>query len=496
MNLTPELEALRIEIEGYAASYGLDFFDTIFEVLDFEQMNEVASYGGFPTRYPHWRFGMEYENLRKSYTYGLQKIYEMVVNNDPCYAYLLECNNIEDQKIVMAHVYAHSDFFKNNYWFQHTNRKMMDEIANHSTRVIKYIEKYGLDVVEDFISCCLSLETLIDYHSPFIQRKNEKSKYDFQEEEQIEIVKKLPSKDYMDGFINPTEFLEEQKKRLEEEKMKKKKFPEEPTKDVLTFLIENAPLERWQLDILSIIKEESYYFAPQSQTKIMNEGWATYWHSKIMTEKALKDSELINYADHHSSTLANRLGRINPYKIGVELFRYIEDRWNKGRFGKEYDDCNNLTKKKNWDKKLGLGRRKIFEVRKIYNDVGFIDTFFTEDFCNEQKFFTYKFNEQANIYEIASRDFKEIKKQLLFSLTNLGRPFIYVIDGNYGNRGELYLKHRHEGIDLKIDYAQATLTNIYNIWQRPVHIETIVGEKGKILTFDGKEQSEREIKIE
>lgn len=483
------------EIWEHAVSYGLDPFTVIFEVLEFDIMNETASYSGFPTRYPHWRFGMEYEQLEKSYTYGLQKIYEMVVNNDPCYAYLLECNNIVDQKIVMAHVYAHSDFFKNNQWFQHINRKMMDEIANHGARISRYIDKHGQDTVENFLDCCLSLENNIDFHSLFIKRKEEKPRTEMGEEKEKETVKKLPSKEYMDKYINPKEFLEEQRKKIEEEEKKSKNFPEEPEKDVLLFLLENAPLEKWQRDIIGIIREESYYFTPQGQTKIMNEGWATYWHSKIMTEKALKDPELIDYADHHSGTLGIRPGRINPYKIGVELFRDIEDRWNKGKFGKEYDDCENLVQRKNWDKKLGLGRQKIFEVRKIYNDVGFIDTFLTEDFCREQKFFAYQFDEKANVYYISSRDFKEIKRQLLFSLTNFGQPWIYVIDANYENRGELYLKHKYEGIELKIDYAQATLANIYKIWQRPAHIETVVDEKGRLFTFDGKEHTHKDIKI-
>ncbi len=106
--------------------YGLDFFPTIFEVVDYDELNDVAAYGGFPTRYPHWRFGMEYEQLAKGYTYGLQKIYELVINNNPCYAYLMRSNALTDQKLVMAHVYGHCDFFKNNDWFSHTNRKMMD----------------------------------------------------------------------------------------------------------------------------------------------------------------------------------------------------------------------------------------------------------------------------------------------------------------------------------------------------------------------------------
>src|SRR5436189_4282523 len=128
-NLPPHLRVLKDEIEGYARDYGLDFYETIFEVVDADDLNEIAAYGGFPTRYPHWSFGMQYEELRKGYDYGLSKIYEMVINNDPCYAYLMRCNHTVDQKLVMAHVYGHCDFFKNNAYFDHTSRKMMDEMA-------------------------------------------------------------------------------------------------------------------------------------------------------------------------------------------------------------------------------------------------------------------------------------------------------------------------------------------------------------------------------
>src|SRR5262249_43309367 len=119
-NLPPDLRALKGEIEGHARSFGLDFYETIFEVVDADDLNEIAAYGGFPTRYPHWSFGMAYEELRKGYDYGLSKIYEMVINNDPCYAYLMRCNHTVDQKLVMAHVYGHCDFFKNNAYFAHT----------------------------------------------------------------------------------------------------------------------------------------------------------------------------------------------------------------------------------------------------------------------------------------------------------------------------------------------------------------------------------------
>jgi len=484
--LSPELETLRQEVEGYARSFDLDYFPVIFEMLDWKQINMVAAYGGFPNRYPHWRFGMEYEQLSKSYSYGLSKIYEMVINNDPCYAYLLHSNTTMDQKMVMAHVYGHSDFFKNNLFFEHTSRKMMDQMANHKTRIKKYIDKYGLEVVEDFIDVCLSIENLIDTHGPYIQRSRKEIEGWGIDDDDSPVVRRLKSKDYMDKFINPKEFIEDQQKKLDKAKEEKKKFPEQPERDVLLFLIQFAPLERWERDVLAMIREEAYYFLPQMQTKIMNEGWASFWHSTIMTQKALQPSEIIDYADHHAGTLATSPGRLNPYKIGIELFRDIEDRWNKGKFGKDYDECQDMTVRKKWNKNLGLGRNKIFEVRRLYNDLTFMDTFLTREFCEDHKLFVYAFQEAKNQYEIASREFEKIKKQLLTSLTNRGQPFVKITNANHQNRGELYLIHDHEGLDLRLDYAQDTLKNLYKIWKRPVVLETQIDGVEKIYTYDGK----------
>src|SRR6187549_888169 len=157
--LTPEMEQIQAQMEEHARSYGLDFFTTVFEVVDAEQLNAVAAYGGFPTRYPHWRFGMEYEQLSKGYSYGLQKIY----------------------KLVMAHVYGHCDFFKNNAYFAHTNRKMIDEMANHGNRIRDYMDRFGVEEVETFIDNCLCIEDLVDIHSTRIKRRDDSTKYHFQE---------------------------------------------------------------------------------------------------------------------------------------------------------------------------------------------------------------------------------------------------------------------------------------------------------------------------
>ncbi|MCB9057755.1 MAG: SpoVR family protein [Calditrichae bacterium] len=478
MILTGELAKAKSEIEEYARDYKLDFFPMIFEILKSDEINELAAKGGFPIRYPHWRFGMEFEQLNKGYTYGLQKIYEMVINTDPCYAYLMDANNIVDQKLVMAHVYGHCDFFKNNYWFSKTNRKMMDEMANHATRIRRYIDLFGYDIVEDFIDRCLSLENLIDYHAPFIKRKSGTP-------EAAKKIKKLKSKKYMEQFINPPEFIEEQQKSMQEDKDGMPAFPLSPEKDVLQFLIDYGPLEQWQRDILSIISEESYYFAPQGMTKIMNEGWASFWHSTIMTNHVLSDADVIDYADHHSGTVHMSPGQINPYKIGIELFRDIEERWNKGRFGKEYEECDSYSEKQNWDKKLDIGRDKIFEVRKIYNDVTFIDTFLTQEFCQKNNLFTYRYNERTKKYEISSRDFQAIKQQLLFSITNAGQPRIQVVNANYENRGELLLQHITDRFGLDVNYAYRTLENLFFMWKRPVHVQTLSEENIILMSFDG-----------
>jgi stage V sporulation protein R len=492
--LPPELQAAWEEIEGYAKEFGLDFYPIIYEVLDYRTLYETAALGGFPTRYPHWRFGMEYDQLIKGHVWLGSTIYEMVINTNPSYAYLLEGNEMVTQKMVMAHVSAHVDFFKNNMWFAHTNRKMLDEMANHASRVQRLIDRYGYEQVEDFIDTCLSLENLIDYHAPYIKRADAHTPEPIVENEQVGVVEGLKvERSYMKDYINPPEFLAQQQQQMIAEQQRQRQFPEHPQKDILLFLLNYAPLERWQHTILEIIRDEAYYFAPQGMTKILNEGWASFFHSEIMTKRALRDNEVIDFADHHSGVVATHPGRLNPYKLGLELLRDIEDRWNKGKFGKDYEQCDDIAEKRNWDKQLGLGRQKIFEVRRLYNDVTFIDEFLTPEFALEQKLFTFRYNRENDLYEIASREFKEIKEKLLFRLTNFGQPFIFVENGNYNNRGELYLRHRHEGVDLKIDYARDTLRNIFKLWTRPVHLETALDDKRRLISFDGHDYTDRKL---
>jgi len=490
MNLPRGLAREQDRIEAVARDYNLTYFPVVFEVVDYRTINALAAYGGFPTRYPHWRFGMEYGQLSKSYEYGLHKIYEMVINNDPTYAYLLEGNMMIDQKMVMAHVYGHADFFKNNVYFAHTNRKMVDAMANHATRIRRYQERYGLETVERFVDACLSIEELIDpasvFQAPVGMRTDEP-------DDDEPDVGRFPAKSYLDRYINPPEYIAQQRLKRDEARKKSRRFPSSPERDVLSFLLHHAPLESWERDILTIIREESYYFLPQRQTKVMNEGWASFWHSTIMTQRCLSDSEVIDYADRHAGTMATAPGQLNPYKLGLELFREIERRWERGQFGPEWDACDDMAARVSWDRKTGMGREKIFEVRRLHSDSTFLDEFLTPEFCARQQLFVSEPHKKTGEPVISNRDFQEIKQALLFHFTNGGRPVIELVDANFANRSELLLAHRYVGVDLKMDWAVEVLDAMNRIWKRPVRLETTRATKPIRLGHDGEKSSEEQL---
>lgn len=474
-------------IKAKAIEYGLDFYEVIYEVLPFDTMNQIAAYSGFPTRYPHWKWGMEYDSLSKRDAYGMGRIYEMVINTDPVYAYLQESNDVVDQKLVMAHVYGHADFFKNNAWFSKTNRKMMDEMANHATRVRRHIDRHGHDAVESFLDACLSIEHLIDPHSMFMTRGATSPQRRGAGEPASDgfVPDKLPAKDYMDPFINPVKELARQKEAFEKSAAEqKRKVPASPTRDVLLFLLRHAPLEDWQQDILTIIRDEAYYFAPQAMTKVMNEGWAVYWHSKLMTQHFVEAKEIVQYADQHSGVLYMPPGGFNPYKIGYELFRDIERRWNMGQHGSTWERLDDLGAKERYDDRSMRGREKIFEVRRIYNDVQFIDEFLTPEFVDRHNMYQYKRDPQTGELKIVSRDFERIKMTLLYRLTNMGQPFVYVVDANYRNRGELYLAHQYNGLEVEAAKAKEVLRNLRTIWGRPVHLQIRVEDDQHLYTCE------------
>ncbi len=473
-----ELEELREQARRLVEAAGLDPWPVIFGIVDHDQLNEYSAYDGFPKRFPHWSFGMSYDYFRKRSAYAGWWVYELVLNTNPAIAYLRESNTPVENKGVMIHVYAHVDFFKNNYWFSKTPQEMIKVMHTHAERVEEYMEKYGIEKVESFIDKALSLQYEIDQYAPFMKRALKA----LGEDEHGQDPLRIPAKrDYMDRFLNPPKWLEERRAKLKEAQERARQPRDEtellkPHKDVLGFIMKHGRLENWQRDILAMIREESYYFVPQIQTKIMNEGWAMFWQSRLMAEFA-QPNEFIDHADMMSKVLAG--GALNPYALGKLIWEDITERWDKGRFGREWELCKDPEKKRRWDTKANLGLEKLFEVRRTYNDVMFLSEFFTPELFEKLQLFAYEYIPETGAYHITSRDYEDVKKKLLLQHTNLGRPMIKVATGNYGNKGELLLLHFYNGVGLHLEEAKEVLKNIYAMWGRPVNLKTIIRRKVK-----------------
>lgn len=496
--LTPELRDHARKIFGIAKDYGLTHHPIKFLQVTPKELNGIAAYTGFPRRMAHWTYGMEFENLHRKYTHGVAKIYELVINTDPVIAYLLSTNTLVEQKLVMIHVCGHADFFYNNGWFKPTDRNMLDQMANNASRVQRLMARRGAAEVENFLDICLSLENLIDPYMSLIKRQED---FDLDEEEEAKPLPRLKANSYMDRYINTPEFLEAQRRKRSEEKKKRKRLPVSPDRDILGFLVKHAPFhhdEQWKRDVLAMVREEAYYFAPQRMTKIMNEGWATFIHQKFMTGRDAEariatDAEIVDYCDSQSRAIAQGQS-INPYRLGLALYRDIEDRWNKGKFGPEWDNCDDMERRRTWDRQLGLGKKKLFEVRQSHNDLTFIDEFLTPEFAREQRLYSFKPNNFG--YDEINRGFKDVKDHFMRLLVNGGQPVIQIENADHDHRGELRLRHCFDDTQIELDITKGrdTLENLFKLWTRPVHLDTFEDDDGGNRTivrwtYDGHEHS-------
>lgn len=255
-----ELEKALEQIWEIAVKFGLDPFPTKFEVVPATVMYEVGSYA-LPGRYSHWTFGKAYHRMKTMYDFGLSKIYEVVINTNPAFGFLLETNSLLQNKLVIAHVMGHVDFFKNNAWFSKTNRRMLETVSAHTERMNQYEFKYGRKTVEKFLDAVLAIEEHIDPDF-FIRRERKGGKQEKLEKREGRYDDLLTDEEKKDAPQEAEQTAQQERENL-------------PEKDLLFYLMKNSPvLEDWQRDVMSMIHEEMEYFVPQMQTKIMNEGWA------------------------------------------------------------------------------------------------------------------------------------------------------------------------------------------------------------------------------
>lgn len=449
------------ELEALARQQGLDFFATAFEVVPQDIMLEVAAYG-LPTRARHWSYGKVYQSQRLYGTMGLSKIYEIVLNNDPSLAFLLDTNPEIANLLVAAHVFGHVDFFKNNVLFAATNRNMINDAMAHAQRIDGYIERYGLEAVEHLMDIGFALDRHIDSSQTGVRQPYPTRHVRTHER---------PARPYDDLLspAGPSVTYTVVGERL----------PPHPEHDLLWFLSTYARLEPWEQDVLHILREESYYFYPQFLTKILNEGWASYWHAELFHHyDGVSPAEMLEFAGLHAGVV-HPGGRtsLNPYYLGYSILVDIEKRWDTFYANGE----SSLT-----------GRQKLFEVRRTEDDISFLRNYLTTALMEKLALFTYgrpcthppgqRCPQCADVV-LTSREHDAVLEALLAPRYNYGVPRIVVQD--VANQ-HLYLEHLdRETTFLDRRFTVQTLDYIAELWKHPVYLLTS-DEAGKPVTLESR----------
>jgi stage V sporulation protein R len=436
-----DLEAGMQRIWDLALQFGLDPYPVHFELVPASIMYEFDAYG-LPARFSHWTYGRAYQQLKTSYTYGLSKVYELVINTNPAYAFLVDTNSVLQNKVVVAHVLGHVDFFKHNAYFTPTNRQMVEGASVNADRIRRYEYEHGSREVEEFLDAVLSIQEHVDGTSRIKRRPKD------------EAVKRprLETSPYDDLF-------DLGKERRPEPVVEPQKVPPEPERDLLLFIADHARhLEPWQRDVLHIVRHEQLYFWPQMQTKLINEGWAAFWHARIMREMDLPTTEYMEFSRMHASVISPWRRQINPYSVGMKLFEDIEKRF---------------------------GPDRLMEVREIENDVSLLRNYLTADLVEELDLYLYR--RQGDEWVIVEKDWEKVRDGLVSSMTNFGQPYIVVEDADFNGNGELWLRHWFEGQELDMAYAERTLEQVYRLWDKPVHLATVRESQPTILSFDGQQ---------
>lgn len=473
-----QLERAIAEITEIAQGLGLDFYTMRYEICPADIIYTFGAYG-MPTRFSHWSFGKSFNKMKMEYDFGLSKIYELVINSDPCFAFLLDGNSLIQNKLIVAHVLAHSDFFKNNARFSVTNRNMVESMSATADRIHQYAMEHGAEKVEQFIDAILAIQEHVD---PTVIKP-----YQLDKKRYIEMMssesRQKPSITARSSYEDLWRLDKEEVQREEEQALRNeesKKFPPRPEKDLVWFIEEySTVLEEWQRDVLTMLRDEMLYFWPQIETKIMNEGWASYWHQRIIRELDLTSDETIEFAKLNSSVVVPSRHSLNPYYLGLKIFEDIEKRW----------DNPTKEEQERFGRVPGKGREKIFEVRELDSDISFLRNYLTKDLVRELDL--YIFEKKGPEWKITDKSWEHVRDQLVTSRVNGGFPSLFVKDGDYNRNGELYLMHHFEGTELDLKYIERTLPYVYKLWGKNVHLETMVEEKPIVFSCDGKKTNRK-----
>ena len=408
---------------------GLDWFPIDYEIIDYAEMLGAMAYTGLPTHYRHWSYGKEYERTHTLYNMGQTGLpYEMIINSNPSIAYLMRENALYIHILTMAHCVGHSDFFKQNRMFAHTD-------PNNIIGSFKSAAKYVRQLIEDPSIGIERVEKILDAaHSIKYQ------------------VPRFPGIKYK----SRAELIEIEKDRMAENPKYKPdltRVPLRPEYNLLRFIADHSKyLEDWERNLILIVEESSKYFIPQALTKIMNEGWACTIHQKIINELNLPDSLYLPFVKLHNQVIRPHLGQINPYHLGYKLFqKIIEEK----------------------------GFEEAMTIREVHNDITFLRFYMDEEFMRDNNYFSYSFdkNKQGSVVDdISDKEGWESVRDAMIKNVGLGRlPVVYVDE--IEKDGTLSLVHEHDGRDMELNYARKVFDFIETLWGDNVKLITMVEDE-------------------
>ncbi|MDG2307280.1 MAG: SpoVR family protein [Candidatus Binatia bacterium] len=460
-----DLEGWDERIREKVEEFGLDPYPQEFEICDHNDMLGYMTYSGMPSHYPHWSYGKSFEKTKTMYDHGVSGLpYEMVINSNPSLGYLMRDNTLCLQILTIAHVYGHNDFFKNNFNFTAVTRadSTLSMFKAHAQRVRSYVEdpSIGPDAVERILDAAHSLSMQL--------RRNRAVKRLSEAEEKQRLWEDAQPQPDPYRRIHRTPDYEAPDLR---------KTPASPEEDVLAFIRDYNPyLTEWERDLLTIVHEEACYFLPQIETKIMNEGWASYWHREIMNSLDLPQELHLEFLVRHNQVVRPHPGSLNPYHLGLRVWDEIEGR----------EAPSPPEEREDAGPPPAGDRSAMFAVREVDRDVSFLRRFLNEKVMTDLDLFEYeKQDDKLVVSKVSNEDhWREIKATLLRGVGMGSTPIIRITDADFGDQRTLYLVHEHEGRDLELGYAEKTLMHLHELWGRETALETYVNEKRTILKYD------------
>lgn len=444
MSPSPGLEQCQARIEALAVELGLDFYPVDFELVPTDFMTEIAVYG-LPVRMRHWSFGVRYIHQLVHQKMGNSRIFEVMFPGDPCHAYLVDSNSMAENTLVTAHVLGHADFAKNNELFKRfatmAGSQILEQSAARAHRIEAAVVRYGQDRVEAALDAALALEPHIAFDMPLHRQPYPEAIKGAADE--------LPGP-FRQRYLN---LPGESAPPLPTTLPPRPQIPPQLEYDLLWFIAQYAPeLEGWERDIFLAVREEAFYFYPVFACQIMNEGWASYWHARLLREARFLSNELyVSAIKSHSDVVRPYAGErqlalsVNPYHLGFSIWERIVER-------------------------EGVAAAR--QICKEEDDFSFIRNHLDEELADRLDLFVYETRKDGET-RIVNRDIHAIREAILTPKYNYGAPCVAV--SRLHDDGSLVLQHDHQrdGRGLELNQAERVVEYIGRVWRRPVTLQTI-----------------------